>query len=153
MLELELTLSWTLVIGVQYDMKVKHNLLRQLDKHRAVSGKFFFYARNHALFSWTKQATFHAYMKQQADKIASENRRNKNCNRVLSFYTTIYLSVTSKILILFSPQKLFHFLFFSNMRQHYSASSTWFAVLVSVLFSLLSLSRSSALYYGQYYVY
>ncbi|CAH3172536.1 unnamed protein product [Porites lobata] len=45
-------------------------------------------------------------------------------------------------------QKLFHFLFFSNMRQHYAASSTWFAVFVSVLFSLLSLSRSSALYYG-----
>lgn len=40
MLELELTLSWTLVIGVQYDMKVKHNLLRQLDKHRAVSRNF-----------------------------------------------------------------------------------------------------------------
>jgi len=45
-------------------------------------------------------------------------------------------------------QKLFHSVFFSNSRHHYSASSTWFAVFVSVVFSLLALSRSSALYYG-----
>ncbi|CAH3148408.1 unnamed protein product [Porites evermanni] len=58
-------------------------------------------------------------------------------------FVCVYGAVT-----LTETQKLFHFLFFSNMRQHYAASSTWFAVFVSVLFSLLSLSRSSALYYG-----
>ncbi|RMX59413.1 hypothetical protein pdam_00013024 [Pocillopora damicornis] len=47
-----------------------------------------------------------------------------------------------------NSQKLFHGLFFSGSRHHYSASSTWFAVSASVVFSVLSLSRSSALYYG-----
>ncbi|XP_020605247.1 alpha-1,2-mannosyltransferase ALG9-like [Orbicella faveolata] len=46
-------------------------------------------------------------------------------------------------------QKLFHSMFFSHSRHHYSASSTWFAVFISVIFSLLALSRSSALYYGE----
>ncbi|XP_068686572.1 alpha-1,2-mannosyltransferase ALG9-like [Montipora foliosa] len=45
-------------------------------------------------------------------------------------------------------QKLFHHLFFHGSRHHYSASSTWFAVSICVVFSLLSLSRSSALFYG-----
>lgn len=45
-------------------------------------------------------------------------------------------------------QKLFHHLFVRDSRHHYSASSTWFAVSVSVAFALLSLSRSSALFYG-----
>ena len=63
MLELEVTLSWMLVIGVQYDMKVKRNLWRQLGKHRPVSRIFFFDARNPSLFSSTKQATFHAKIK------------------------------------------------------------------------------------------
>ncbi|XP_058946137.2 alpha-1,2-mannosyltransferase ALG9-like isoform X2 [Pocillopora verrucosa] len=47
-----------------------------------------------------------------------------------------------------NSQKLFHGLFFSGSRHHYSASSTWFAVSACVVFSVLSLSRSSALYYG-----
>ncbi|XP_015748741.1 PREDICTED: alpha-1,2-mannosyltransferase ALG9-like [Acropora digitifera] len=45
-------------------------------------------------------------------------------------------------------QKLFHHFMFRNSRHHYSASSTWFPVSVCVLFSLLSLSRSSALFHG-----
>ncbi|XP_031548781.1 alpha-1,2-mannosyltransferase ALG9-like isoform X2 [Actinia tenebrosa] len=45
-------------------------------------------------------------------------------------------------------QKLFHHLFTRTNRQHYSVSSTWLAVTVGVVFSLLSLSRSSALFYG-----
>ena len=40
-------------------------------------------------------------------------------------------------------------MFFRDSKHHYSASSTWFAVSISVVFSLLSLSRSSALYYGK----
>jgi len=45
-------------------------------------------------------------------------------------------------------QKLFHHLMFRNSRHHYSGSSTWFPVSICVLFSLLSLSRSSALFHG-----
>ena len=38
---LEVTLSSTLVIGVLYEVKVKRNLFRQIDKHHLVSRKFF----------------------------------------------------------------------------------------------------------------
>ena len=46
-------------------MKVRRNLLRQVTK------RFLFDARNHSLFSSTKQAMFHNYMTQQVDKIES----------------------------------------------------------------------------------
>jgi len=58
-------------------------------------------------------------------------------------FFSVYGAVT-----LTEAQKLFHYLFFRDGRHHYSSSSTWFAVSISVVFSLLSLSRSSALYYG-----
>jgi hypothetical protein len=49
----------------------------------------------------------------------------------------------------FVLQKLYHNLFTSTNKQHYSVSSSWFAIAVGVVFSILSLSRSSALFYGR----
>ena len=76
-----------------------------------------------------------------------------------SLYTDVIINININVIDniniiinfrLCSLQKLFHYLFFRDGRHHYSSSSTWFAVSISVVFSLLSLSRSSALYYGNY---
>ncbi|KAK3748629.1 hypothetical protein QZH41_016680, partial [Actinostola sp. cb2023] len=45
-------------------------------------------------------------------------------------------------------QKLYHHLFTRTTKQHFSESSTWLAIVISVVYVLLSLSRSSALFYG-----
>lgn len=45
-------------------------------------------------------------------------------------------------------QEVYHMIFSSKSRGHYSDSSNWFVGLVIIVFSLLSLSRSSALYVG-----
>ncbi|EDO35244.1 predicted protein [Nematostella vectensis] len=45
-------------------------------------------------------------------------------------------------------QKVYHYLSARTSKRHYSASSTWLAVFVGVIFSAASLSRSSALFYG-----
>ena len=45
-----------------YNMKVKHNLMLQINKHHHPHQKCFFHARNHALLSPTKQVMFNGYM-------------------------------------------------------------------------------------------
>ena len=80
--------------GVLYGMKVKCNLMRQIYKrHLALQ---IFFARNHTLFSSTKQVRFHSYMILQANKITSAQQtlslssaqgslsnRPRNCKHVL----------------------------------------------------------------------
>ena len=83
--------------GVLYGMKVKCNLMRQIYKrHLALRIFFFLHARNHTLFSSTKQVRFHSYMTLQANKITSAQQtlslssaqgslsnRPRNCKHVL----------------------------------------------------------------------
>ncbi|XP_071784454.1 alpha-1,2-mannosyltransferase ALG9-like [Asterias amurensis] len=47
-----------------------------------------------------------------------------------------------------SIQKLYHHLFTPYKPQHYTWSSNWLAATVAVLFTVLSLSRSAALFFG-----
>ena len=55
--------SSMLVISMLYDMMVKRNLMRQINYCVLMLWKFFFFhARNHTLFSSTKQVMFRAYM-------------------------------------------------------------------------------------------
>lgn len=47
-------------------------------------------------------------------------------------------------------QKLIHHTISRGRPQHYTISSDWFAVSIGFMFMLLSLSRSGALYYGEF---
>ncbi|XP_033124840.1 alpha-1,2-mannosyltransferase ALG9-like [Anneissia japonica] len=47
-----------------------------------------------------------------------------------------------------SIQKTYHWLFSKFEPQHYTVSSNWFAASIAIVFSVLSLSRSAALFYG-----
>ncbi|XP_071950209.1 alpha-1,2-mannosyltransferase ALG9-like [Antedon mediterranea] len=45
-------------------------------------------------------------------------------------------------------QKIYHWIFSRYKPQHYTISSNWIAISIAVIFSLTSLSRSAALFYG-----
>ncbi|XP_070538131.1 alpha-1,2-mannosyltransferase ALG9-like [Ptychodera flava] len=47
-----------------------------------------------------------------------------------------------------SVQKIYHLMFFGQKNKHYTTSSGWLAVVVGVVFTVLSLSRSVALFHG-----
>ena len=68
------------------DMKVKCNLLHQMNNCYLVCQNFYFNARNHTLFSLIKHFTFHAYELWLSQPIKSQvhNRHNNNCKHMLS---------------------------------------------------------------------
>ncbi|XP_077869999.1 alpha-1,2-mannosyltransferase ALG9-like [Saccoglossus kowalevskii] len=47
-----------------------------------------------------------------------------------------------------SVQKIYHLVFFGQKPKHYTTSSNWMAIIVGVVFAILSLSRSVALFHG-----
>lgn len=73
-----------------------------------------------------------------------------------NFAEWIRVGITSSCLFFFFnlfPEKCYHFIFQRYRLEHYTVSSNWLALGTVLLFGLLSLSRSVALFKGWYFTF